>query len=118
MQIKLLTTLAPILVLALLASCRDEQGEGPMKPGIYSVITADRSHNRAIFKKDGTFVDMEDHNPRPVGEGKWWREDGKLCMQNTGAEELMCAEEKAAGDDGSFTLSANGITMEFKAVGN
>lgn len=118
MRMKLLTALAPILALALLAGCRDEQGEGPMKPGIYSVITADGSHNRAVFKKDGTFVDMEDNNPKPVSEGKWWREDGKLCMQTTGAEQLMCAEEKAADDDGSFTLLANGITLEFKAVGN
>ncbi|MFC3570406.1 hypothetical protein [Paracoccus simplex] len=113
---KSLLIFAPLLALAGLAGCRDERGEGPMTPGIYSVVTVDGSQNRTIFKEDGTFVDMEDNNPKPVAEGKWWRKDGKLCVQPTDAAEPLCAEEKPLGDDGGFLLTANGVTLEFKAL--
>lgn len=109
-------TAAPLLALALLAGCRDELGEGPMKPGIYAIVTADGSHNRAVFNKDGTFVDMEDNKPKPVNEGKWWRADGQLCMSSTGTAEPLCGEEKPLGDDGSFAWHPNGVTLEFKMV--
>lgn len=107
---------APLLAVVALAGCRDELGEGPMKPGIYSIVTADGSHNRAVFNKDGTFVDMEDNKPKPVNEGKWSRKDGKLCMLSNGTTEPLCGEEKPLGDDGSFAWQVNGATLEFKAL--
>ncbi len=111
-----LPTVAALLVLTLLAGCRDELGEGPMTPGIYSIVTADGSHNRAVFNKDGSFVDMEDNKPKPVDQGKWWREDGKLCMASTGTADPVCGAEKPLGDDGSFAWQANGVTLEFRMV--
>ncbi|WP_062561856.1 hypothetical protein [Paracoccus aminovorans] len=106
---------APLLALALLGGCRDEQAEGPMKPGIYATTSNGIAH-RAVFNKDGTYVDMQDNVPKPVAQGKWSRRDGKLCLHEDGAAEPLCAEEKAVGTDGSFSITANGVTQDFKMV--
>lgn len=106
---------AALLALALLAGCRDELGEGPMKPGIYSTIYEGIEH-RAVFNKDGSFVDMQDNVPKPVAQGKWSRKDGKLCLAQDETAEPLCAEEKAIGSNGDFSLTANGVTQEFKAL--
>ena len=86
-----------------------------MKPGIYSTLSNGVEH-RAIFNKDGTYVDMQDNVPKAVSQGTWSRKDGKLCLHETGAAAPLCAEEKAVGSDGSFSITANGVTQEFKAL--
>lgn len=101
-----------LLSAALLAGCGNEQGEGPMKPGIYVYEASDGSSHRMVFSEDGTYSDMEDNTPKPVEQGQWLRRDGQLCMKsaNTGAE--LCLEEEA-GEDGSFSLSRNGTATHF-----
>lgn len=102
-----------LLSTALLAGCGNEQGEGPMKPGIYAYEGPDGTAHRMIFSEDGTYSDMEDNVPKPVEQGEWFRRDGQLCMKsgNTGAE--LCLEEKA-GENGGFSLSGSGNTTHFK----
>ena len=102
-----------VLLAVLLAGCGDAQGEGPMKPGIYAFEAPDGSRHRMVFGKDGTYSDMVDNQPKPAGQGKWFRRSGQLCLKpdNTGND--LCLEEKARGDDGSFTMSGNGIVTHF-----
>jgi len=101
-----------LLSTTLLAGCGNEQGEGPMKPGIYAYEAPDGSKHRMVFQ-ESTYADMADNVPKPVEEGTWRRRDGQLCMTSdaTGAE--LCLNEKAEPDEG-FSLSGNGITTLFK----
>lgn len=84
-----------------------------MKPGIYAYEGPDGSKHRMVFGKDGTYADMEDNQPKPVEEGEWFRRDGQLCLQSGQTKTELCLEEKAVGDDGSFSLSGNGIVTNF-----
>lgn len=109
---KLLLTGSLLLSAVLLAGCGNEQGEGPMKPGIYAYEAADGVNHRMIFSEDGTYSDMEDNVPKPVEQGEWLRRDGQFCMKsdNSGAE--VCLDEKAEAD-GGFSLSKGGATTQF-----
>lgn len=109
---KLLLTGPLLLSAVLLAGCGNEQGEGPMKPGIYAYEAADGSSHRMIFSEDGTYSDMQDNVPKPVEQGQWLRRDGQLCMKsgNSGAE--LCLDEKAEAN-GGFSLSKGGTTTQF-----
>ena len=101
-----------LLSTALLAGCGNEQGEGPMKPGIYAYAAPDGTAHRMIFNEDGTYSDMEDNVPKPVEQGKWFRRDGQFCLKsdNTGAD--LCLVENA--EDAGFSLTGNGVTTHFK----
>jgi len=102
-----------LLSTALLAGCGNEQGEGPMKPGIYAYEGPDGTAHRMIFSEEGTYSDMEDNVPKPVEQGEWFRRDGQLCMKSSNSGAELCLEEKA-GEDGGFSLSGNGNTTHFK----
>ena len=102
-----------LLLAVLLAGCGDAQGEGPMKPGIYAFEAPDGSRHRMVFGKDGAYSDMLDNQPKPVGQGTWFRRGGQLCLKSDKTGTDLCLDEKARGDDGSFTLSGNGIVTHF-----
>ena len=102
-----------LLMLALLPGCRDE--DGPMQPGIYETTVASSAKNRVIFNKDGTLAEMEDNKPKPVDQGKWWRENGKLCLETSLLGGSLCFEEKAL-PDGGFSLTHDGRTNEFRLI--
>lgn len=102
-----------LLSTALLAGCGNEQGDGPMKPGIYAYEAPDGSAHRMIFSEDGTYSDMADNVPKPVEQGKWLRRDGQLCLESGNTGTSLCLEEKA-GEDGGFSLTGNGVTTHFK----
>lgn len=113
---KKISILVGCVALAVVAGCRDEQGEGPMKPGIYSVVGSEGM--RTVFMQDGTYSDMMENQPQPTAQGKWWRKDGKLCLQPDTSDQELCSDETAVGADGSFRLEANGMSIEFKALAN
>lgn len=102
-----------LLSTALLAGCGNEQGDGPMKPGIYAYEAPDGSAHRMIFSEDGTYSDVADNVPKPVEQGKWLRRDGQFCLESGNTGTSLCLEEKA-GEDGGFSLTGNGVTTHFE----
>lgn len=98
---------------ALLAGCGNEQGEGPMKPGIYAYEGSDGVKHRMVFNEDGTYSDMQDNVPKPVEQGEWRRRDGQLCLTSSKTGTELCLKEKAEANEG-FSLSGNGITTQFR----
>lgn len=111
---------APIVLITLgtltLTGCSDKQGEGPMKPGIYTVDGGvDGAGDRMVFTDDGRYSQMADNKPKPEDQGNWERRDGKFCMKSDKGTE-GCFEEKAVGNAGDFSLSLNGQTATFRAA--
>ena len=90
-------------------------GEGPMKMGIYKATQPDGTVTTFVLKR-GTYADMEENKPKPVDEGTWWREDGKLCLASNVNAARACFEEKALGTDGTVELSFNGVTSTMRPV--
>ena len=90
-------------------------GEGPMKMGIYKATQPDGTVTTFVLKK-GTYADMEDNKPKPVDEGTWWREDGKLCLASKVTTARACFAEKALGNDGTIELSFNGATSTMRPI--
>ncbi len=103
-----------------LAGCGEQYGvdtgEGPMQPGIYEATQPDGTVTRMVFKKDGDYADMADNVPKPIDQGKWRRQDGKLCLKSDVSKTESCFPEKAEGDDGSFTMTLGDVVGRFRPI--
>lgn len=98
---------------ALLAGCRDDAGEGPMRPGVRYLGNAfGDDAATVVFEPDGRILELDVDPRKPLVAGEWLRKDGQFCIVEDPEFSTLCLQEEPFGQ-GGFALVHEGRQLEF-----
>ena len=98
---------------ALLGACREDLGDGPMRPGMRYLGSAFGEEARTVvFDPDGRILELTEIAGQPQVAGEWMRRDGQLCIVEDPEFLTLCLTEVPFGQRG-FALRHDGRQMEF-----